>query len=594
MKYFNIIINLLLWTLVVHGEKIKSSNEEIPSEFISFFETDEEKLSYYNVGIGAYKLFHDIISSYENDIKTFSLKECEAKCLKAQNEFASINESNNTFYNIDEENLIRKLYNLPDLTISSGYDRCVTSCQYLEIIYQNLDKAEPFFISDNKNTPKNKRRSSLEKRDITCSSIEDKGKDEYGAHTFIITVDNESSAKNGLYSRINGCTLPSNIKTSSTLQNISKDIFESACNYHDACYHCSEDNTYAKSQCDSNFKQFMYGICDTSKKLGLFSEYEGCVEDADLMHLVVVNYDNGVFHDDHNFINSLKNSAKDDAICICTERDVQTLLTYPFHLKIITGTPSGNSESNNKGNSKSKKISTDGRCGPDFGDTSCPSGRCCSKYGFCGTSADHCNQNCLQEYGSCTGNGDANSNIIASYSIPNIPISTNGRCGVINGGTACPPGQCCSKYGYCGNTSIYCNMGCQSEYGYCSHITDTAKPVITITSVNSSNLNITTDGRCGANIGICPSGQCCSKYGFCGSTSTHCNLGCQPKYGHCTNSSNNFNTNSDNFSKISTNGRCGKDYGICPDNECCSEYGFCGTTSLFCGKGCQSKYGKCL
>jgi len=137
-------------------------------------------------------------------------------------------------------------------------------------------------------------------------------------------------------------------------------------------------------------------------------------------------------------------------------------------------------------------------------------------------------------------------------------------------------------------------MGCQSEYGYCSHITDTAKPVITITSVNSSNLNITTDGRCGANIGICPSGQCCSKYGFCGSTSTHCNLGCQPKYGHCTNSSNNFNTNSDNFSKISTNGRCGKDYGICPDNECCSEYGFCGTTSLFCGKGCQSKYGKCL
>ena len=26
----------------------------------------------------------------------------------------------------------------------------------------------------------------------------------------------------------------------------------------------------------------------------------------------------------------------------------------------------------------------------------------------------------------------------------------------------------------------------------------------------------------------------------------------------------------------------------CPDHMCCSEWGYCGTTSAYCGKGCQS------
>jgi len=45
--------------------------------------------------------------------------------------------------------------------------------------------------------------------------------------------------------------------------------------------------------------------------------------------------------------------------------------------------------------------------------------------------------------------------------------------------------------------------------------------------------------------------------------------------------------------KISTNGQCGKEYGVCPSGNCCSKYGWCGTSSEHCGKGCQSEFGKC-
>ncbi|ORX42283.1 hypothetical protein BCR36DRAFT_307733 [Piromyces finnis] len=41
--------------------------------------------------------------------------------------------------------------------------------------------------------------------------------------------------------------------------------------------------------------------------------------------------------------------------------------------------------------------------------------------------------------------------------------------------------------------------------------------------------------------------------------------------------------------------RCGKNIGKCPEGQCCSAKGYCGTTSSYCSvkQGCQSKYGKC-
>ncbi|KAL2794360.1 glycoside hydrolase superfamily [Aspergillus keveii] len=48
------------------------------------------------------------------------------------------------------------------------------------------------------------------------------------------------------------------------------------------------------------------------------------------------------------------------------------------------------------------KVSTDGTCGFSKG-TKCPAGSCCSQYGICGTTNDHCNAGCLSDYGECRG-----------------------------------------------------------------------------------------------------------------------------------------------------------------------------------------------
>jgi len=97
-----------------------------------------------------------------------------------------------------------------------------------------------------------------------------------------------------------------------------------------------------------------------------------------------------------------------------------------------------------------KQTSTDGRCGKDYGGTICPNNECCSKYGHCGTSNDHCgvNKGCQAEFGKC-GNRDKD------------------RCGPEFG--RCSDGKCCSKYGYCNKTDAHCLIknGCQNKYGLC-------------------------------------------------------------------------------------------------------------------------------
>ncbi|KAK9368850.1 glyoxal oxidase N-terminus-domain-containing protein [Lipomyces kononenkoae] len=46
-----------------------------------------------------------------------------------------------------------------------------------------------------------------------------------------------------------------------------------------------------------------------------------------------------------------------------------------------------------------------------------------------------------------------------------LPVTTDGTCGIAHDGTVCGNwiyGNCCSQYGYCGNTTAHCGVGCQS------------------------------------------------------------------------------------------------------------------------------------
>lgn len=106
---------------------------------------------------------------------------------------------------------------------------------------------------------------------------------------------------------------------------------------------------------------------------------------------------------------------------------------------------------------------------------------------------------------------------------------------------------------------------------------------------------ISIDGNCSTNSNINATclgssfGDCCSANGFCGSTDVYCGAGCQETSGNCA----------ANASLISVDGRCGRqDPGthICPQSifgPCCSVNGFCGSNSTYCGTGCQSDFGEC-
>ena len=242
-------------------------------------------------------------------------------------------------------------------------------------------------------------------------------------------------------------------------------------------------------------------------------------------------------------------------------------------------------------------TSTSDKCGEGIG--SCSKGRCCSKYGWCGTSEKHCSvsQGCQTKFGVCTGTTEIIDN--------SLSISKDDRCGKEHG--RCPAGKCCSKYGWCGSSDKYCEIsrGCQSEFGECSgtqtSTKTTSKTETTKTSVKpyTSVPTISSDGKCGQGHGACPDDKCCSKYGYCGTTYEHCYIskGCQLGFGSCIDNTKTSTTSPQPTTpanqKISTNGKCGKEDGRCPNGYCCSQYGWCGNTSDYCGKGCQSEFGVC-
>jgi len=166
--------------------------------------------------------------------------------------------------------------------------------------------------------------------------------------------------------------------------------------------------------------------------------------------------------------------------------------------------------------------------------------------------------------------------------------SSNGKCGANYG--VCPKSRCCSQYGYCGTSNSYCGQGCQSEFGVCNQKV------------------FYSDNKCGPSeeeeegtILICQDHQCCSKYGYCGTSNSYCGQGCQSEFGTCSNSNSGKKEQKKKYSSpaltiIYSDTFCGvKEDGIyrCDGQQCCSPYGYCGTTKEYCGRGCQIEFGRC-
>ncbi|KAG4087054.1 coth protein-domain-containing protein [Neocallimastix lanati (nom. inval.)] len=303
-------------------------------------------------------------------------------------------------------------------------------------------------------------------------------------------------------------------------------------------------------------------------------------------------------------------------------------------------TPKPSTTTTNTSSTTNKNIttSTNNQCGPDYG--VCPKGKCCSRYGYCGNTVAYCGKGCQSEFGECT-NDDNNVSVTTTKTtsstettstntstINTLPTSLE-KCGP--GVAVCGNNLCCSRYGYCGNTVAYCGKGCQSEFGRCDNSDNNTSSTTTkttssskTTSTNTSTINTlpTSSGKCGLGVAVCGSNLCCSKYGYCGDSSAYCGKGCQSEFGRCDTSNNNTSTTTTTTTKktsttkksstskkssttkktstttmkttnVSTNNKCGSEYGICPNGGCCSKYGYCGTEAAYCGTGCKKDYGEC-
>ncbi|XP_010544254.1 PREDICTED: endochitinase-like isoform X2 [Tarenaya hassleriana] len=107
------------------------------------------------------------------------------------------------------------------------------------------------------------------------------------------------------------------------------------------------------------------------------------------------------------------------------------------------------------------------------------------------------------------------------------------------------------------------------------------KPLAVILVALSSSVMVWSGSaeNCGWQYGgaLCRNGQCCSQWGWCGTSDDYCGNGCQSQcHGPLP---------------PSPAKQCGWQNGgaLCPDGQCCSQWGWCGASDDYCGKGCQSQ-----
>ncbi|KAH4336653.1 hypothetical protein HBH98_225200 [Parastagonospora nodorum] len=193
-----------------------------------------------------------------------------------------------------------------------------------------------------------------------------------------------------------------------------------------------------------------------------------------------------------------------------------------------------------------------GNCGPDNGNAKCGSNECCSQYGWCGTTVDHCDAStCLKSFsGSRSSCGGATPTTFKTATkqgtspaqtfptaVPEIDV-----CGHAQGGVTCPGAgangyfyRCCSSASHCGpkndiqDQNLYCGDGCQAGFGKCDKQNKPAEP--------AAQRGVSGEGEtCGPIVNKeCGNGLCCSGSNFCGSGEDFCGKAnwCQSKWGRC-------------------------------------------------------------
>lgn len=257
-------------------------------------------------------------------------------------------------------------------------------------------------------------------------------------------------------------------------------------------------------------------------------------------------------------------------------------------------------------------TSQDGTCGSAVG-LSCigfSEGSCCSQYGYCGASADHCGTGCQSVFGTCgtsSNNTGSSSSVAASSTASstaatatpsNLVTSPDATCGGTSGYTCigAAEGECCSQYGYCGTTTDHCGTGCNPLFGKCG--SSSVVPSASTGSTDSSSVSsVATSVPTTTSTTILVSS----------SAATTIVTTATPTTGVATTAPTSTKPTTTaaptaTGAAVSKNGKCGAKNGgtTCKGykgrfwaEECCRTDGNCGAGVMACGVQCQKKYGNC-
>jgi len=216
------------------------------------------------------------------------------------------------------------------------------------------------------------------------------------------------------------------------------------------------------------------------------------------------------------------------------------------------------------------------RCGKNFG--SCPSGLCCSQYGYCGKTSDYCGTGCQSKFGSCSvAKKKAANKQKKTTKAANKKKATTTKKKAVTTAKAANKKKATTTKKKAVTTTKAANK---------KKATTTKKKVVTTTKAANKKKTTTTKVN-KAKVTTTKPKVTTTKAKAVATTTVS-----KKKVTTTTVSKKNNITTTTKKPKISTNGRCGIDFGSCP-NGCCSEYGYCGTSAAHCGNGCQSKFGYC-
>lgn len=179
--------------------------------------------------------------------------------------------------------------------------------------------------------------------------------------------------------------------------------------------------------------------------------------------------------------------------------------------------------------------------------------------------------------------------VSAPTTVPTV-ISVDATCGGTNGYTCVgfAQGECCSAYGYCGNTEGHCGTGCNPLFGKCGNdaSSPSANPV-----PSSSAAPASSSAAPAVSSAPIPTSKAVSSSKAVVTPSKPTPTPPAPK-------PNPPKPNPPKL-KVSKNGRCGRSEGTTCDGSvfgsCCTAMNRCGRGILACASrwGCQDKYGSC-